>query len=87
MQSLRERNEVFKIWTQIKAVLDYKMHYTAPHLFRKIIEGGQKLVTMKSYLNQPKNTKVFQQVLEDLGIVEPPWVRNWEGRLVSQLRL
>jgi len=85
--SLRERDEVFKIWTQIKAVLDYKMHYTAPHLFRKIMEGGRKLVRMKSYLNQPKNTKVFQQVLEDLGITEPRRFRNWEGRLVSQLRL
>ncbi len=86
MQSLRERNEVFKIWTQIKAVLDGQIN-TAPHLFRKIMEGGRKLVGMKSYLNQPKNTKVFQQVLEDLGIVEPRRFRNWKGRLVSQLRL
>jgi len=56
MQSRIERNEVSKIWTQIKAVLDDQIN-TAPHLFRKIMEGGRMLVDMQSYQNQQKIQK------------------------------
>ena len=85
VQSNRERAEVLLIWRAIKQVLGQNMRF-APFLFRKIIAGGRRLVTMKSYLNQPKETKVFKRVLEDLGIAEPRRFRNWQGRLESQLR-
>lgn len=69
-QSSRELSEVSQIWREIKQLLGPNMHI-APFLFRKIKEGGEKLVKMKSYLNQPKETKVFKKVFEDMGITEP----------------
>ena len=85
-QSNRERPEVLQLWEDIKQILGTNMDLAAPFLFRKIIAGGRKLITMKSYLNQPKKTKVFKKVFEDLGIEEPRRFRNWQGRLESQLR-
>jgi len=82
-QSKRERPEVLQIWREIKQILDPNI---VPFLFRKIIAGGKKLVKMKSYLNQPEETKVFKKVLKDLGIEEPRRFRNWGGRLESRLR-
>jgi hypothetical protein len=84
-QSNRERPEVLQLWEDIKQILGPNMRF-APFLFRRIIAGGRKLITMKSYLNQPKKTKVFKQVLEDLGIEEPRRFRNWKNRLETQLR-
>jgi len=84
-QSKRERPEVLQIWGEIKQVLGPNMRFV-PILFRKIIVGGKKLVSMKSYLNQPEETKVFKKVLKDLGIEEPRRFRNWGGRLESRLR-
>ena len=75
-----------QLWEDIKQILGTNMDLAAPFLFRKIIAGGRKLITMKSYLNQPKKTKVFKQVFEDLGIEEPRRFRNWQGRLETQLR-
>lgn len=94
-QSKRERPEVLQIWREIKQILDpILMWFKTPMertdalnvLFRKIIAGGRRLVKMKSYLNQPEETKVFKKVLEDLGIREPRRFRNWGGRLESRLR-
>ena len=65
-----EKVEVVRVWREIKQILAgvTRRGEVVEFLFAKIIEGGRKLVTMKSYLNQPKETKVFKQVLEDLGI-------------------
>ena len=84
-QSSRELYEVLQIWREIKQLLGPNMQI-APLLFRKIIEGGRKLVKMKSYLNQPEETKVFKKVFEDMGIEEPRRVGNWKNRLETQLR-
>ena len=88
LYSAEERIEVERIWREIKKALGTYIHFDLGVflLFRKIIEGGRKLVQMKSYLNQPKETKVFKKVLDDLGIEEPRRFRNWQGRLESQLR-
>jgi hypothetical protein len=83
--SAEELIEVERIWREIKQTLGPNMRF-APFLFRRIIAGGKRLVTMKSYLNQPKETKVFKQVLKDLGIEEPRRFRNWQGRLETRLR-
>ena len=75
VQSNRERTEVLQIWREIKQVLGRivwrQQNKVVGFLFLRIIEGGRRLVTLKSYLNQPKETKVFTQVLYDLGIREP----------------
>ena len=95
LYSADEKVEVVRIWREIKQILDpILMWFKTPMertdalnvLFRRIIAGGRKLVKMKSYLNQPKETKVFKKVFEDLGIEEPRRFRNWQGRLESQLR-
>ena len=90
VQSNRERAEVLQIWREIKQVLGRivwrQQNKVVGFLFLRIIEGGRRLVTLKSYLNQPKETKVFTQVLYDLGIAEPRRFRNWQGTLESQLR-
>lgn len=90
VQSNRERAEVLQIWREIKQVLGRivwrQQNKVVGFLFLRIIEGGRRLVTLKSYLNQPKETKVFTQVLYDLGIREPRRFRNWQGTLESQLR-
>tara|TARA_B100000683_G_C12170909_1_gene424248 strand:- start:225 stop:569 length:345 start_codon:yes stop_codon:yes gene_type:complete len=87
-QSNRERPEVLEIWTEIKQLLVGvpRRDEVVEFLFPKIIEGGKRLVRMKSYLNQPKETKVFKKVLDDLGITEPRRYRNWKGRLESQFK-
>ena len=75
VQSNRERVEVLQIWREIKQVLGRivwrQQNKVVGFLFLRITEGGRRLVTLKSYLNQPKETKVFTQVLYDLGIREP----------------
>ena len=75
VQSNRERVEVLQIWREIKQVLGRivwrQQNRVVGFLFLRIIEGGRRLVTLKSYLNQPKETKVFTRVLYDLGIREP----------------
>jgi hypothetical protein len=83
LYSADEKVEVVQIWREIKRTLGTYIHFDLGVflLFRKIIEGGRKLVKMKSYLNQPEETKVFKQVLKDLGIEEPRRFRNWKGRL------
>ncbi len=90
VQSNRERVEVLQIWREIKQVLGRivwrQQNKVVGFLFLRITEGGRRLVTLKSYLNQPKETKVFTQVLYDLGIAEPRRFRNWQGTLESQLR-
>jgi len=88
LYSAEERIKVQRIWREIKRLLGTYIHFDLGVLllFRKIIEGGRKLVKMKSYLNQPEETKVFKQVLKDLGIEEPSRFRNWGGRLESRLR-
>ncbi len=90
VQSNRERAEVLQIWREIKQVLGRivwrQQNKVVGFLFLRITEGGRRLVTLKSYLNQPKETKVFKRVLYDLGIREPRRFRNWQGRLESQLR-
>lgn len=92
IQSKRELPEVLKIWAEIKQLLQQPLAGVARRnevvevLFAKIIEGGRRLVRMKSYLNQPKETKVFKKVLDDLGVTEPRRYRNWKGRLESQFK-
>ena len=85
VQSNRERAEVLQLWREIKHVLGPNMRFVGI-LFRRIIAGGRRFMTMKSYLNQPEEAKVFKRVLEDLGIAEPRRFRNWQGTLESQLR-
>ena len=86
--SAEELIEVERIWREIKQTLARvtRRGEVVEFLFAKIIEGGKRLVTMKSYLNQPKETKVFKQVLKDLGIEEPRRFRNWKNRLETRLR-
>ena len=75
VQASRESNEVNKLWREIKRILErdlrLRLREVGKFLFAKIFKGGERLVRMQSYLRQPKNTKVFQRVLQDLGIVEP----------------
>lgn len=73
VQSNRERPVAVTIWAQIKQTLAgvTRRDEVVRFLFAKIFEGGRRLVQMKSYLNQPPKTKVFKQVLDDLGITEP----------------
>lgn len=78
MQSNIEKSEVRKVWRQIKDVLleetrkvgRDRVRAVVKFLFAKIMKGGRRLVTMKSYLNQPEETKVFKTVFEDFGILE-----------------
>ena len=72
LYSREELFEVVRVWREIKQILAgvTRRGEVVEFLFAQIIEGGKRLVTMKSYLNQPKETKVFKQVLEDLGIRE-----------------
>ena len=74
MQANRESNEVTKIWREIKQILErdlrLRLREVGKFLFAKIFKGGERLVRMKSYLNQPMETKVFQRVLQDLGITD-----------------
>ena len=88
MQSKRERPGVLYIWTEIKQLLVGvpRRDEVVEFLFAEIIEGGRRLVRMKSYLNQPKETKVFKKVFDDLGITEPRRYRSWKGRLESQFK-
>lgn len=83
-----EKVKVVRFWREIKQILAgvTRRGEVVEFLFAKIIEGSKRLVTMKSYLNQPEETKVFKKVFEDLGIEEPPRFRNWQGRLETRLR-
>ena len=88
LYSREELLEVVRVWREIKQTLAgvTRRGEVVEFLFAKIIEGGRKLVKMKSYLNQPEETKVFKQVLKDLGIEESRRFRNWQGRLETRLR-
>lgn len=72
VQANRERNEVNKLWREIKRILEgtERRADVVAFLFAKLIRGGELLVRMNSYLNQPRETKVFQRVLQDLGITD-----------------
>jgi len=73
LYSREELLEVVRVWREIKQTLAgvTRRGEVVEFLFAKIIEGGRRFMTMKSYLNQPEETKVFKKVLEDLGIREP----------------
>ena len=78
VQSNRERAEVLQIWREIKQVLGPNMRFVGI-LFRRIIAGGRRFMTMKSYLNQPEEAKVFKRVLDDLGISRTKKVSQLAG--------
>ena len=64
-----ENGEVGRVWREIKQILAgvTRRGEVVEFLFAKIIERGRRFMTMKSYLNQPEETKVFKKVLEDLA--------------------
>lgn len=52
----------------------------------EILDGGERLVTMRSYLNQPEETKLFKTILDDFGYEEPEEPAIPEDNVI-QLRL
>jgi len=67
-QSARERVQVVRLWKEIKEELAPNMGLLAPVIFSRIKEGGEKLVKMPSYVEQPPSEKVFTIVFTDLGV-------------------
>ena len=80
-QAAEERIIVLQLWSEVKSMINqaFSKRRALAFLFSKIVREGKKLVNMKSYIQQPENTKVFKSVLLELGVRPIPRLRfNWE---------
>ena len=87
VQEAEIRNRVIDLWSRVRP---FDVSNGSKTLFEAasdtLVADGRRLVAMKSYQNQPEETKIFKEVLTYFNILEPPRAPRLTGRSAKRAR-